>query len=37
MDSGIEYEVTNGLAEGERLIVQGGSQLTDGAKVNVIQ
>ncbi|GAB4287598.1 MAG: CzcB/NccB family metal efflux transporter periplasmic adaptor subunit [Ignavibacteriaceae bacterium] len=37
MDSGILYEVSEGLKEGDRLITQGASQLTDGAKVNVIQ
>jgi membrane fusion protein (multidrug efflux system) len=37
MDSGIEYEVKNGLKEGDKLITQGGTQLSDGAKVNVIQ
>jgi len=37
MDSGIEYEVKNGLKEGDKLIIQGGTQLSDGAKVNVIQ
>ena len=37
MDSGIEYEVTKGLNKGDKLITQGSTQLTDGAKVNVIQ
>lgn len=37
MDSGIEYEVKNGLDEGDRLITQGATQLNDGDKVNVIQ
>ena len=37
MDSGIEYEVNNGLKTGDRLITQGAAQLNDGDKVNVIQ
>jgi RND family efflux transporter MFP subunit len=37
MDSGIEYEVKNGLKEGDRLITQGAAQLKDGEKVKVIQ
>jgi membrane fusion protein (multidrug efflux system) len=37
MDSGIEYEVKSGLNVGDKLITQGGSQLNDGVKVNVIQ
>jgi len=37
MDSGIDYEVKNGLNVGDRLIIQGGSQLNDGVKVNLIQ
>ena len=37
MESGIEYEVKSGLNVGDKLITQGGSQLNDGVKVNVIQ
>ena len=36
-DSGIYLEVSKGLQIGDKLITKGGSQLTDGAKVNVIQ
>ena len=37
MDSGIKYEVTDGLNKGDKLITQGASQLNDGAKIKVIQ
>jgi membrane fusion protein (multidrug efflux system) len=36
-DSGILFEISNGLQVGDKLITHGGSQLTDGAKVKVIQ
>jgi RND family efflux transporter MFP subunit len=36
-DSGILYEISNGLQVGDKLITHGASQLTDGAKVKVIQ
>jgi RND family efflux transporter MFP subunit len=36
-DSGIYMEVSEGLQVGDKLITKGGSQLTDGAKVKVIQ
>lgn len=36
-DSGAEYEVSSGLREGDKLIVQGANLLEDGAKVKVIQ
>ncbi len=36
-DSGILYEISNGLQMGDKLITHGGSQLSDGAKVKVIQ
>jgi RND family efflux transporter MFP subunit len=36
-DSGIDMEVSKGLQVGDKLITKGGSQLTDGAKVKVIQ
>jgi len=36
-DSGIYLEVSKGLQVGDKLITKGASQLTDGAKINVIQ
>lgn len=36
-DSGIFYEVSQGLNVGDNLITRGAAQLTDGIKVNVIQ
>jgi len=36
-ESGINYEISSGLHVGDQLIIHGGSQLTDGAKVKVIQ
>ena len=36
-ESGVNYEISSGLQVGDKLVVNGGSQLTDGAKVNVIQ
>lgn len=36
-ESGIYYEISKGLDAGDKLITHGGSQLTDGAKVKVIQ
>lgn len=36
-DSGIYYEVSQGLNVGDRLITRGAAQLTEGAKVKVIQ
>jgi len=36
-ESGVDYEISNGLQVGDKLVIYGGSQLTDGAKVNVIQ
>jgi membrane fusion protein, multidrug efflux system len=36
-DSGISFEISNGLQVGDKLITHGASQLTDGAKVKVIQ
>lgn len=36
-DSGILYEISNGLQVGDKLVTHGASQLTDGAKVKVIQ
>lgn len=36
-DSGIYYEVSGGLQVGDKLVTHGGLQLTDGAKVKVIQ
>ncbi len=35
--SGIYYEISKGLQVGDNLITHGGSQLTDGLKVKVIQ
>lgn len=35
--SGLLYEVSQGLRAGDNLITKGASQLTNGAKVNVIQ
>lgn len=36
-DSGIYFEVSQGLNVGDNLITRGAAQLTDGVKVNVIQ
>jgi len=36
-ENGIDYEVKSGLNIGDRLIVKGSSQLSDGSKVKVIQ
>jgi RND family efflux transporter MFP subunit len=36
-DSGIYFEVSQGLNIGDNLITRGAAQLTDGVKVNVIQ
>ena len=36
-DSGIYFEISSGLQVGDNLITHGGSQLTNGAKVKVIQ
>jgi RND family efflux transporter MFP subunit len=36
-ESGLFYEVSNGLQVGDKLVVKGASQLEDGSKVNVIQ
>ncbi len=36
-DEGIEYEISSGLAPGEKLITQGTAQVSDGLKVKVIQ
>lgn len=36
-DSGIYFEVSQGLNVGDNLITRGAAQLTDGIKVNVIQ
>lgn len=36
-ESGIYFEISKGLQVGDKLITHGGSQLTDGAKVKVIQ
>ncbi|MCW8803200.1 MAG: efflux RND transporter periplasmic adaptor subunit [Ignavibacteriaceae bacterium] len=36
-ESGIYYEISSGLQVSDNLITNGGSQLTDGAKVKVIQ
>ena len=36
-ESGVDCEVKNGLNIGDRLIVKGSSQLSDGSKVKVIQ
>ena len=36
-ESGVYYEISSGLQVGDKLVIHGGSQLTDGAKVNVIQ
>jgi len=35
--SGVNYEISSGLQVGDKLVVHGGSQLTDGAKLKVIQ
>ncbi len=36
-ESGVYYEISSGLQVGDKLVIHGGSQLTDGAKVKVIQ
>jgi len=36
-ESGIDYEIKSGLNIGDRLIVKGSAQLSDGSKVKVIQ
>lgn len=36
-NSGIYFEISKGLQVGDKLITNGASQLSDGAKVNVIQ
>jgi RND family efflux transporter MFP subunit len=36
-ETGIYFEISKGLEAGDRLITHGASQLTDGAKVKVIQ
>lgn len=36
-DSGIYYEISSGLNEGDKLITRGAAQLTEGVKVKVIQ
>ena len=36
-ESGVDYEISSGLQVGDKLVINGGAQLTDGAKVNVIQ
>lgn len=36
-ESGIYYEISNGLKEGDLLIVKGSSQLEDGTKIKMIQ
>lgn len=36
-ESGIYYEISKGLQVGDKLIIKGNSQLSDGVKVNVIQ
>jgi len=36
-ESGVEYEISNGLQVGDKLVVHGGSQLTNNAKLKVIQ
>ncbi len=36
-ESGIYYEISKGLKEGDLLIVKGSSQLEDGTKLNMIQ
>ncbi|PKL84152.1 MAG: hypothetical protein CVV24_01345 [Ignavibacteriae bacterium HGW-Ignavibacteriae-3] len=36
-ESGIDYEIKSGLNIGDRLIVKGSSQLSDGSKVKVIE
>jgi multidrug efflux pump subunit AcrA (membrane-fusion protein) len=36
-ESGVNYEISGGLQVGDKLVVHGGSQLTDGAKLKVIQ
>jgi len=36
-ESGVNYEISSGLQVGDKLVVNGGSQLTDGAKIKVIQ
>ncbi len=35
-ESGVNYEISGGLQVGDKLVVNGGSQLTDGAKIKVI-
>ncbi len=36
-ESGIDYEVKSGLSIGDKLIIKGSSQLSDGSKVKVIE
>lgn len=36
-ESGVNYEISSGLQFGDKLVIHGGSQLTDGVKVKVIQ
>jgi RND family efflux transporter MFP subunit len=36
-DSGLDYEVKEGLTKGDKLVVQGGAFLDDGVKVKVIE
>lgn len=36
-ESGVNYEISSGLQVGDKLVINGGSQLTDGAKLKVIQ
>jgi len=36
-ESGVYYEISSGLQVGDKLVIHGGSQLNDGAKVKVIQ
>jgi len=36
-DSGLDYEIKEGLKKGDVLVVQGGTQLDNGTKVKVIQ
>jgi RND family efflux transporter MFP subunit len=36
-ESGVEYEISSGLQVGDKLVVHGGSQLTNNAKLKVIQ
>ena len=35
-ESGVNYEISGGLQVGDKLVFNGGSQLTDGAKIKVI-